>query len=98
MKIRNAFFSMIVALAAASAAHAEVAPAASADTAYSAYEREAGRLENKLDVIEDGMNNLSRPVTQETVQTLQLQLAVLKARHDVALGKYLAEAAKQQKP
>ncbi|ERF04108.1 TPA: hypothetical protein L5B66_005935 [Pseudomonas aeruginosa] len=98
MKIRNVFFSMIVALAATNAAHAEVAPASSVDAAYSAYEREAARLENKLDVIQEGMKDLSRPVTQETARTLELQLAVLKARHDVALGKYLAEAAKQQKP
>lgn len=88
MKIRNVFFPMILALAVA-------APTAHAADAGTAYEREAAALESKLDVIRDGMNALGdRPVTQETAQKLQLQLAVLQARHDLALGKMLAHANK----
>lgn len=84
MKIRNVFFPMILALAVA-------APVAHAADAGTAYEREAAALENKLDVIRDGLETLGdRPVTQETAQKLQLQLAYLKARHDLALGEYLA--------
>ncbi|MGQ6007041.1 hypothetical protein ACUNHN_25575, partial [Serratia sp. IR-2025] len=70
-------------------AHVNKAPASAA---YSAYERDAARLENKLDVIRDGMNALGdRPVSQATAQKLQMQLAYLKARHDLALGEYLAK-------
>ena len=88
MKIRNVFFLMIAALAVA-------APVAHATDAGTAYEREAAALENKLDVIQDGMNALGdRPVSKETAQKLQLQLAVLQARHDLALGKVLAHANK----
>ncbi|MFV3378563.1 hypothetical protein ACNE9Y_31070 [Pseudomonas sp. NY11226] len=85
MKIHNVFFSMIAALAVA-------APVAHATDAGTAYEREAAALENKLDVIQDGMNALGdRPVSQATAQKLQMQLAYLKARHDLALGEYLAK-------
>lgn len=88
MKIRNVFFSMIAALAVA-------APVAHATDTGTAYDREAAALENKLDVIQDGMNALGdRPVSKETAQKLQLQLAVLQARHDLALGKVLAHANK----
>ncbi len=93
MKIRNVFFSMIVALATVPA-YATADQTEPAPTALSVYEREARALENKLDRIEAGLIELNGKVKPETAQTLHLQLAVLKARHDVALGRVLIEKVK----
>ncbi|MCK9173386.1 MAG: hypothetical protein M0O99_07835 [Desulfuromonas thiophila] len=95
MKIRNVFFSMIVALATVPAYATAAAATEPAPTAQSVYEREAQALERKLDQVDAGMAALDGKVKPETARTLHLQLAVLKARHDVALGRLLAEKAKQ---
>ncbi|EDI5389713.1 hypothetical protein CES07_23230 [Salmonella enterica subsp. enterica serovar Newport] len=100
MTIRNAFFSMIVAVAAVSAPVANAADAAThaavaVDAAYSFYNHEAEKLAFQLDAVGADLKEAAS-LSPAEAEKMQTRIALIRARQDAALGRFLVEAARAQ--